>query len=491
MYFVTNSSMILRARTTRWASVLALAILLVACGGGGGGSSSPPPSAVNRAPTFTSASTTSVEENVAGAFYQAVASDPDGDTVTYSIIGGVDAARFSITSGGQLSFVQSPNFDLPVDNDLDNLYLVQIGASDGRFSTTLALAVTVINSREGVAVRRIASGFTDPAAIAPISATAMLVAEKAGAVYLLNPQDGTRTLLLQITNVGDVGVTAIAPDTTFTSDGAFFVMYATANGLVLDRYRRNPVGSTVLFDRLLSLIAPQYAGGGWLGFDADSVLLAATGDAGGIGDPTGSAQDDTTFFGKIIRITPNPDPFAGAAPRYFILTRVAKGLHQPNGGSLFPGGILIADRGQEAAEEINFFPTGNGIPNYGWPFNEGTGTVRGNPPAGVLNPVIEYPRGSGFQAGMAIVGGALGPTAVASLRNQYVFADRNGAIFAVNASSIQPGGGTIAATTIERRDVDFTPDQGRIDDPVAIVGGPGGTLFILDAGGEIFRVDAQ
>jgi len=483
----TNRRVNLRGRYRCALSFLALG-LLSACGGGG--SSTTP--AVNRPPIFSSATTASIVENSTALAYQATATDPDGDALTYSIVGGADAGRFTITPAGQLGIATAPNFDLPADTDGNNVYEVQISVSDGKVAASLALAVTVINSKEGISVRRVATGFVSPAAIARIDDTAMLVAEKTGAVYLLNPQTGTKAPLVQIANVGGVGVTAIAASRTFASDGTFFAMYATATGfLVVNRYLRDPLGQTVPDGSgpILAVNAPQYEGGGWLGFDAAGALLAATGDAGGSGDPTGSAQDDTSRLGKVIRITPNPDPFAGASPIYFLLNTIAKGLHQPNGGSQFGNAVLITDHGQAMAEEIDFLPFGGSVQNYGWPFNEGTFAVRGTPPVAVIDPVVQYLRGAGPRSGQEIVGGAIGPSAVASLRNQYVFADGSGAIFTLASASIQQGT-TLAGAMFERRDADFAPDQGVIDHPVAITGSPTGSMYILDADGEIFRVDA-
>ncbi len=440
---------------------------------------------------FSSANAASVVENVAAPIYQAVASDPNGDALTYSIVGGADAARFTVSASGQLSFIDPPNYDLAVDADRNNVYEVQIGASDGKATTALALLVTVTNSKEGVAVHRIGTGFTDPMAIAPISATAMLVAEKAGTVYLLNPQTGTKSLLVQIDNVGTVGVTAIAAAPTFATDGTFFAMYTTQAGhLVINRYLRNPAGPTVPdnFGPVLSANAPQYAGGGWLGYDASGALLAATSDAGGSGDPTGSAQDDTSRLGKLLRIVPNPDPYAGASAVFFLISTVAKGLHQPNGGSQFDNDILLADHGQDVAEELDLLPSGATGINYGWPFKEGTGAVLANPPSGLTDPVLEYFRATGLRTGQAIVGGGAGPSAVASLRNQYIFADGSGAIFAIDKNAITADT-TRSADIVERRDADFMPDAGAISRPVAITAGPGGTLFIVDASGDVFQVD--
>jgi glucose/arabinose dehydrogenase len=238
----------------------------------------------------------------------------------------------------------------------------------------------------------------------------------------------------------------------------------------------------------MAVDAPQYPGGGWLGFDSSGNLWIATADAGGIGDPSGSAQSDSSRLGKIIRAGPNPDPFAGASPVFYLVSTVAKGLHQPNGGSFFGGGLVLPDRGQAATEEIDLLPAGANGANFGWPFKEGTRIVQGTPPAGVVDPVLEYARSTGAAA-QGIVGGAIGGNAVPSLNGQYVFADRLGAIFSVPAASLQSGR-TLTASAIERRTLDFAPDAGAIDEPVAVVADAAGRLYVLDADGEIFRVDA-
>lgn len=470
-----------------------MALLLAACGGGGSSQGSGTPPSTNQPPVFSSATATSVVENVASPVYQALASDPNGDALTYSVVGGADAARFNLTSAGQLSFATPPNFDLPTDADGNNVYEVQIGASDGKVSTGLTLLVTVTNSKEGVAVHRVGTGFTNPVAIAPVNATTVLVAEKGGNVYVLNPQTGSKTLLLQLTSLSSIGMVALSASPTYESDGLFLVMYHQQNGyLILERYVPSSGGHAVpeAGGLLFAIDAPQYAGGGWLGFDASGAPFAATGDAGGNGDPTGSAQTDGLLLGKLMRIVPNPDPYAGASPHFFLASVVAKGLHRPNGGSAFGNNILLADHGQDIAEELDLQPSGATAINFGWPFKEGTRTTGGSVPAGLSDPVLEYYRSTGLRTGQAIIGGGPGPSGVASLRNQYVFADGGGAIFAINAASLVAGT-TRLADSIERRDADFAPDAGAINHPVAITAGPDGTLFIVDASGDVFRVDGS
>jgi len=82
-----------------------------------------------------------------------VATDPDsGTTLTYSISGGADAARFQINSAtGALSFLSAPNFEQPADADQNNTYVVQVRAFDGGLFDDQAITVNVtdVNSSVG------------------------------------------------------------------------------------------------------------------------------------------------------------------------------------------------------------------------------------------------------------------------------------------------------------------------------------------------------
>src|SRR3954454_20155817 len=76
------------------------------------------------------------------------ASDPDGPSpLTFAILTGADspdAAKFNINSStGVLAFVTAPDFEGPSDSDHDNIYVVQVGASDGNLSGTQTIAVYV------------------------------------------------------------------------------------------------------------------------------------------------------------------------------------------------------------------------------------------------------------------------------------------------------------------------------------------------------------
>ena len=70
--------------------------------------------------------------------------DLPAQTLTFSISGGADAARFTINgSTGVLSFLAAPNFEVPTDDGANNVYNVTVQVSDGMLTDTQAIAVTV------------------------------------------------------------------------------------------------------------------------------------------------------------------------------------------------------------------------------------------------------------------------------------------------------------------------------------------------------------
>ncbi len=97
-------------------------------------------------PVFTSGDSISVAENILDTGYTAVATDADGDTVTFSLTGGEDQSAFSIDSdSGVLSFNTATDFENPTDSDTNNTYVVEITATDGTNFVVQNLTVTVID----------------------------------------------------------------------------------------------------------------------------------------------------------------------------------------------------------------------------------------------------------------------------------------------------------------------------------------------------------
>ena len=108
---------------------------------------------VDEAPTIginSSASTHSItqaENSTSVITY--TASDVDaGSSLSFSI-SGTDSADFAInSSSGVLTFASSPDFEAPIDSDVNNVYSVVITVSDGALSDTQTLTVTITNANE-------------------------------------------------------------------------------------------------------------------------------------------------------------------------------------------------------------------------------------------------------------------------------------------------------------------------------------------------------
>ena len=78
------------------------------------------------------------------------ATDPDAaQTMTYSIVSGLDKALFSIDSHtGELSFINAPNFEAPLSAHHNNNYEVTVRASDGSLFDDQSLSVAITNVNE-------------------------------------------------------------------------------------------------------------------------------------------------------------------------------------------------------------------------------------------------------------------------------------------------------------------------------------------------------
>jgi large repetitive protein len=110
----------------------------------------------NDAPTITSngggaSASMFVLENTTGVT-DVDSTDPElpPQTLTYSIVGGADALKFSInSSSGELTFKTAPNYEAPTDAGGNNVYNVTVRVSDGSLFDEQAIAVAVVNQNEG------------------------------------------------------------------------------------------------------------------------------------------------------------------------------------------------------------------------------------------------------------------------------------------------------------------------------------------------------
>lgn len=502
-----------------WVAAVASLLLITGCGGGGNGSRPPRPQP-NRAPVFTSPATVTAAENLAGTIYTAAATDADGNALTFSVAGGADQGAFRITASGALSFATPPDFEAPADADRNNVYLVQIGVSDGTTSATLDLAVTVTNAgTDSFRVTRVGTGFSQPLYLAPVpdGTGRVFVVEKAGRIRILNPATGAVAatpffdVVGQISTAGEGGLLGLATAPDFNTSGTFYVYltnsaddievrrYRTLGG---DRDRADPASGDVI----LTIPHPGQSNhnGGWLDFGPDGFLYMAPGDGGGGGDPNNNAQNTNVLLGKLLRIDvsrddfpadllrdygiPAGNPFMAGGGRAEIW---AIGLRNPfrAGFDRITGNLYIGDVGQNAVEEIDLMRPGDGGANFGWSFREGTREFKAGGPASLVPPVAEYLAGSGPREGQSVTGGYVYRGPIEALRGQYFFGDFvTGNLWSLPVSQLVVGS-TVPSSQFILRRTDLTPTQGTINNLASFGQDEAGNLYIVDFDGEIFRLE--
>ena len=188
--------------------VLLISIFVIAsCGGGGGGGgsedsyNSPPP---NSAPTITNTVLNiSVVENQTSAFTVS-ASDPDGNTITYSLTG-TDSNLFGITMEGVVTFNNAPDFENPSDSNSDNVYEITANVSDGSLSDSADFMITVTNDTSDDSTTE---GFNGTiAAAGPVQGATICIEVNAGTCTgaqftTTSAQDGTFSLTVDSGTTG-------------------------------------------------------------------------------------------------------------------------------------------------------------------------------------------------------------------------------------------------------------------------------------------------
>ena len=180
----------------------------------------------NETPTITSngagaSAAINVAENNT-AVTTVAASDPDaGATWTYSIIGGADAAKFTINvTTGVLSFISTQNFEAATDAGANNVYDVQVQVSDSVLTDTQTIAVTVTNQNEAPTITSVDGGASALPAFGATPAAALNVAEGIAAVTTVTASDPDAGAVLTYSITGG-------------ADAAKFIINATTGVLRL------------------------------------------------------------------------------------------------------------------------------------------------------------------------------------------------------------------------------------------------------------------
>ena len=242
---------------------------------------------------------------------------------------------------------------------------------------------------------------------------------------------------------------------------------------------------------LLAVDQPQpNHNGGQLGFGPDGMLYIGFGDGGGAGDQGsghaegGNGQSLDTLLGKILRIDaraasgreyaiPPGNPFAngGGLPEIW-----AYGLRNPwrFTWDRETGDMWIADVGQNAWEEVDFLPAGQGTgSNFGWNRLEGTHAFQGEAPRDAVPPILEYP----LDGACAAIGGYVyRGSKIPALTGAYLYSDYCDGT--VNAVVEQDG------KVADQRDLGVQGNQ-----VTAFGQDQDGELYVLSQGDGLQRID--
>jgi glucose/arabinose dehydrogenase len=379
---------------------------------------------------------------------------------------------------------------------------------------------------------RVTSGLARPifATSPPGDATRLFVAEQhSGRIRILDLGDGsiagTDFLTIGGLATGDEqGLLGLAFHPDYATNGYFFVnLTVTGGDTEIRRYQVSPDPDVANPDSVLLVLGysqPQTNhNGGWLAFGPDEYLYVSSGDGGGGNDSAaghtaaiGNAQDLTNnLLGKLLRIDVDGDDFPGDGMRNYAIPPDnpfvdatgddeiwSYGLRNPWRASFdrATGDLYVGDVGQNAREEIDVQPAGSaGGQNYGWRLREGriatpSGGVGGNRPPGAIDPIYDYTHGSGSFQGFSVSGGYVYRGPIAEIQGHYFFADYvSERIWSLVWDGSDPADfdGT-NWTGLTDRTGELATGQHSIDEISSFAEDALGNLYVLDLGGEIFRI---
>jgi Glucose / Sorbosone dehydrogenase len=374
---------------------------------------------------------------------------------------------------------------------------------------------------------RVGSGFALPvfAASPPGDPGELFVLQQGGQIRRFNPATGAiaPTPVLDLATIpatgflpppGEQGLFMLAFHPSFASNGIFYVNYTfgTTGFSRIERYTYNFATQTATASSrqtvLETNVSSPYHHVDWMGFHPTNGLLYVTaGDGGTQNDPNNRAQSLNTWHGKVLRIDVNSDAFpadpnrnyavpasnpfvgtTGALPEIF-----AYGLRNPWRASFdrLTSDLYVADVGQNTREEIDFIAAkSRGGQNFGWKIREGT---LGPPLPGSTDPIYDYDHttGTGDPAleGNSVTGGYVyrGGRILdhgRPLDGTYFFAD-----YVTEALwSFRYDGTTRTDFRIRTGELGTSTNGFHIDNPSSFAEDGFGNLYVIDYGGEIFRI---
>jgi VCBS repeat-containing protein len=241
--------------------------------------------ATNHAPVIAyngGANTTlNILENQNLLLAKVLVTDSDNDAITYAL-SGADAAKFSISAGGDLRLLAAPNYEAPTDQGANNQYVVTVTVKDvANAVDTITYTVNVADVAEGTAIQGTATGQT----VTGSAASNILIG--LGGNDTVNGQAGNDTIVATLTDGNDTYNGGADSDTL---DMSAMTVAATIN------LTTGTATSTQSGTDTLTAIENAIGGSG-----ADTITGSASANrlSGGVGADTltGAAGSDTFVFG--------------------------------------------------------------------------------------------------------------------------------------------------------------------------------------------------
>jgi cysteine-rich repeat protein len=343
----------------------------------------------------------------------------------------------------------------------------------------------------------------------PGDTSRLFIVEQSGRIRLLKDGRVQSTPFLdlrdRVVSGGERGLLGLAFHPAYASNGECFVDYTTMRGPVLmtvvsrfhvsdDPDVADPNSEEILLEQEQPFIAHN---GGQLAFDALGYLYISFGDGGQSSRSQNTAQDPTTWLGKILRIDvdggapyaiPLDNPYVGPDG---VLDEIWTMGHRNPWRFSFDratGDAYIGDVGEGTREEIDVVPAGSGGENFGWCCREGTTVFAGCfdaaqtcPAAAALTPpVLEY----GHDVGCSVTGGFVyRGCALPDLRGNYFYGDY--CTDFVRSFTYQNN------VVADEQDwtARLTPAGGLTIDRIAGFGEDArGEIYVCDLGGEVFKI---
>ena len=303
-------------------------------------------------------------------------------------------------------------------------------------TTTTTAPLPEVAPLTGLDIEVIASDLDEPVALGPAPGIdELFIVQRTG--RLVTASSGGTSAVLDLTSdiaweVNEQGFLNFAVHPSFPDTPLGYAIYTNRDfDVVVSSFE----WTGAVFDKSSEreiLIVPQphkwHQGGGML-FGPYGNLWLSFGDGGGIGDRFDNGQNPKTLNGTILRIdVDNGDPYAYPPDNPFLdrdegLPEIwAYGLRNPWRFAIDGSTIIIADVGQETAEEINVASIHDGGLNFGWSVMEGFGCYDAEAcdDTGMTAPVVALDR----DTSCAIIGGPVyRGVAIPEMHGHYVFAD--------------------------------------------------------------------